>query len=180
MKHHLKPGVVAALAAAAALAGAGPAAAATPTSDSATQTATADVASTLSASLPTGSLDLDLGPGSDSTTAQAITVRSNDKWGLRIFADQASLTKWEQTAYVADEDLSAPLMVQLDAGTATAVPQAATIAEAANTKTVTGTDARAAGDAGIAVAATFSQAFSYADAPGAYRAVVTYAVDQAF
>jgi hypothetical protein len=180
MKHHLKPRVVAGIAALAVLTAASPAAAAT--SDAASQTATAEVASTLSATLPTAALPLALGPGDASSSAQPISVKSNNAWGLRIFADHANMEKWDGTAYVAGTDLANQLEVSLDAAAAAPVPQASTATDVglANIKTVTAAAAQAAGDTGIGVDAAFTQKFSYADAPGSYRAVITYAVDQAF
>lgn len=149
------------------------------TDASTTQAATAAVPETLSASFPTNPFGWTLAPGTNDSAAQSVNVKSNKAWGLRVFTDHANLTQWDGTVY-GSASLTNGLDVALDGGTAGAVTESADSTGVSNVVAKSDSEAQAAGDTGTDLSLVFKQKFSYADAPGDYRATITYAADQAF
>ena len=143
------------------------------TSAGTTQAATANVPATLTASFPTDPISLTLAPGTNESSQQAVNVKSNLAWGLRVTVDNAALTNSDTSATLAN-----PLQVSVvGSGVFATVPQTA----ATNlVEKATDAEAQAAGDAGTSKNLVFEQTFSYADAPGDYQSTITYAADQAF
>jgi hypothetical protein len=142
-----------------------------------TQTADATVPTQISATFPSAPFSLAPAPGVPGVSAdQAVTVKANSTWGLRVFADHSPMMAWTGSAYGTDK-LAGALQVAVDGAAKGAVPQ-----DAATTNIAGATDvaAIAAGDTGITKQLSFSQSFSYADKPGTYRAVITYSADTAF
>jgi hypothetical protein len=149
------------------------------TSGGTTQGATASVPPTLTATFPTDPISWTLVPGTNDSTAQSVNVKSNSAWGLRVFVDHSSLTTWDGDSY-GSASLANPLELALDGGSASAVPESASSSGVTSLVHETDAEAQAAGDAGTSMNLVFKQAFSYADAPGNYHSVITYAADQAF
>jgi hypothetical protein len=142
-----------------------------------TQTADATVPTQISATFPSAPFSLAIAPGAPAVSGnQAVTVKANSTWGLRVFADHSPMAAWDGTEYGTDT-LDNALQVAVDGTDKGAVPQAAA------TTNIAGADADAAiaaGDTGITKQLTFSQSFSYGDKPGEYRTVITYAADTEF
>jgi hypothetical protein len=166
---------------AAALASAGPVAAAPvlPTGGTGSQAAKITVPKVLFATFPSSPFSWSLAPGTSTSAAQNVNVKSNAAWALRVFADHSPMTIWDGTAY-GTSNLANPVQLTVNGGAAQAVPQATSSSGVANVYSTTDTAARAAGFAGITLAAAFQQDFSYADTPGDYQSTVTFAADQAF
>jgi hypothetical protein len=173
--------IAVAASAVAALAAAGPASAAT-SATSTPQDATTTVAATLTATFPTGAFAIDLSNGvSGASAAQAVNVKSNKGYGVRVFADNSPLKEWAAAAY-GTAVLANPLKVSLNSGADQTVPQgtAATGVTTLAGTSLTDAEAQTAGDVGTNLSLVFKQAFSYKDKPADYRAQITYAADQTF
>lgn len=156
------------------------------TSATGSQSVTADVADTLEATFPGAYAwgDLVAGAAANTSAEQAITVKSNATWGVRVATDQAAgkLREWTGAAYVgAGKILTNALTWRLS--TLGGVAQGGAYTAFSSTPAlVTGSQA-ATDDTGVAVGLTYQQAVSYADTnAGAndYRVLVSFDVSQGY
>lgn len=151
-----------------------------------TQSVTADVANTITATFPGAYAWGDLTPGVTSTSAeQAITVKSNAQWGVKISSDLADgrMKEWSGAAYVAvsPKVLTNPLTWKLSS--LGGVAQGGGFSALSSTAAlVTGSQA-ATDDTGVAVGVTYAQDASFADRNAGsndYRVLLTYDASQGF
>lgn len=153
------------------------------TSQSSTQAISGTPTPELVATFPSAFTFASLTPSVAATSPQqTVNVKSNVTWGLRVSADNATLRRWNGSAYVAGSLSSALQWARTSlGGTPVGSPTYASIAT--STADVIAGQAVTA-DAGVDVGVTFRQPVSYTDnasiGTDTYRVVVTYAAGQGF
>lgn len=167
------------------LAGVLPLDAAAATSATGSQSVTADVNDTLEATFPGAFPWGNLDPGTATSSAQTINVKSNALWGVKVSTDQTGgqMKEWTGAAYVAatPKVLANPLNWRLSA--LGGVAQGGAFAAFTSTPALATGSQALTGDAGVDVALTYKQVISYADAKAGtndYRILVSFDVAQGY
>lgn len=169
----------------AALSAVAPGAATAATSATGSQSVTADINDTLEATFPSAYAWGNLDPGSNTSAAQTVNVKSNASWGAKASTDDVGgrMTEWNGTTYVAvtPKVLTNALNWRLSA--LGGVAQVTSFAAFTSTPALVTGSQGLTGDSGVDVALTYNQVISYADAKAGtndYRTLVSFDVAQGY